>query len=99
MVLNHQTQMINHMTRVGWEARVAAAEPSADANARVTEAAADLVDYMLFLDEAAARRAGEGVRPGYAEWFAAQGPRDAQGPVAARVRSDAAGCSSTRAAT
>jgi hypothetical protein len=78
LVLNHQNQMLNHLTRVGWEARVAAAEPTADANARVTEAAADLVSYMLFLDEASLAGPVMG-RAGYAEWFAAQGPRDSKG--------------------
>ena len=60
-------------------------QPSADADARVTEAAADLVSYMLFVDEApfAGPVKGHG---GYAEWFAAQGPRDSEGPVAPRVR-------------
>jgi len=78
LVLNHQTQMLNHLTRVGWEARVAAAEPSADANARVAEAAADLVTYMLFLDEASLAGPVKG-QAGYVEWFAAQGPRDGKG--------------------
>ena len=78
LVLNHQTQMLNHLTRVGWEARVAAAEPSADANARVAEAAADLVSYMLFLDEASLAGPVKG-QAGYVEWFAAQGPRDGKG--------------------
>jgi hypothetical protein len=78
LVLNHQTQMLNHLTRLGWEARVAAAAPSADANARVTEAAADLVAYMLFLDEAPLAGAVKG-DAAYAQWFAAQGPRDGKG--------------------
>src|SRR5687767_21692 len=78
LVLNHQTQMLNHLTRVGWEARVAAAEPSADANARVVEAAADLVSYMLFLDEAPLAGPVKG-HTAYAEWFTAQGPRDGKG--------------------
>ena len=78
LVLNHQTQMLNHLTRAGWEARVAAAQPSPDANARVAEAAADLVSYLLFLDEAALAGPVKG-QAGYAEWFAAQGPRDSKG--------------------
>jgi hypothetical protein len=78
LVLNHQTQMLNHLTRVGWEARVAAAQPSADADARVIEAAADLVSYLLFVDEAPFAGPVKG-RGGYAEWFAAQGPRDTKG--------------------
>ena len=75
LVLNHQTQMMNHITRLGWEARLAAATPTADARARVTEAAADLVAYMLFLDEAPLAGPVKG-NSGYAEWFAGQGPRD-----------------------
>lgn len=77
LVLNHQTQMMNHLTRVGWEARVAAATPSRDAESRVVEAAADAVAYMLFLDEAPLNGPVKGTS-GYAEWFSAQGPRDAQ---------------------
>jgi hypothetical protein len=78
LVLNHQTQMMNHITRLGWEARLAAATPSADAKARVTEAAADVVAYMLFLDEAPLVGPVKG-NSGYAEWFAGQGPRDGKG--------------------
>jgi hypothetical protein len=78
LVLNHQTQMLNHITRAGWEARVAAAEPSAAADSRVAEAAIDLVSYMLFLDEAPLTGPVKGAA-GYAEWFAAQGPRDGKG--------------------
>ncbi|HEY6510159.1 MAG TPA: hypothetical protein VIY56_19185 [Vicinamibacterales bacterium] len=78
MVLNHQTQMMNHLTRTGWEARVAAALPSRDAESRVVEAAADLVAYMLLLDEAPLNAPVKGLS-GYAEWFASQGPRDKQG--------------------
>jgi hypothetical protein len=52
MVLAHQVRMTNMITRTGWEARLAAAAPSADATARVREAASDLVDYLLFVDEA-----------------------------------------------
>jgi hypothetical protein len=78
LVLAHQARMTNMITRVGWEARVAASAPSADATARVREAAADLVDYMLFIDEASL---GSGVSSmaGFAEAFSARGPRDSQG--------------------
>jgi len=78
MVLAHQVRMINLITRTGWEARLAAAAPSADANARVREAASDLVDYLLFVDEAPLVGSMQG-SSGYAEWFAKQGPRDTQG--------------------
>jgi hypothetical protein len=78
MVLAHQTRMTNMITRLGWEARLAAAMPSADATLRVREAAADLVNYLLFFDEAPFVGPMQGTS-GFAEWFAKQGPRDAQG--------------------
>jgi len=78
LVLAHQTRMTNLITRTGWEARLAAAQPSADASARVREAAADLVDYLLFVDEAPLPHPVHGMS-GFAEQFAAVGPRDAQG--------------------
>jgi hypothetical protein len=78
LVLAHQTNMTNLITRTGWEARLAAASPGADASARMTEAARDLVDYLLFVDEAPLVGPVKG-GSGFAEAFAAQGPRDAQG--------------------
>ena len=78
MVLDHQTYMTNLITRVGWEARLAAATPSADASARVKEAAQDLVDYLLFVDEVPLTHPVHG-ESGFAEKFSAQGPRDHQG--------------------
>jgi hypothetical protein len=78
LVMAHQTNMTNLITRIGWEARVAAASTSQDASARVTEAARDLVDYMLFVDEAPLAGPVKG-GSGFAETFAARGPRDGQG--------------------
>jgi hypothetical protein len=78
LVLDHQTHMTNLITRVGWEARVAQAAPSGEAATRASEAARDLVDYMLFVDEAPLAGPVRG-GAGFAEAFAAQGPRDAQG--------------------
>src|SRR5205085_9394545 len=78
LVLNHQTHLVNLIARTGWEARVAEAQPSPDAAARVREAASDLVDAMLFLDEAPFTGPIKG-SSGFAEWFAAQGPKDAKG--------------------
>ena len=43
LVMAHQTNMTNLITRTGWEARVAAAAPGKDGMTRVTEAARDLV--------------------------------------------------------
>ncbi len=78
LVMAHQTNMTNLITRTGWEARVAAATPSQDAAARVTEAARDLVDYMLFVDEAPLAGPVKG-GSGFAESFVARGPKDQQG--------------------
>jgi len=78
LVLAHQAQMVNHITRLGWEARVAAAKPTDDARARVKEAAQDFVDYMLFVDEEPLRAPVKGTS-GFAEKFAAQGPKDSKG--------------------
>jgi hypothetical protein len=78
LVMAHQTNMTNLITRTGWEARVAAATPSQEASARVTEAARDLVDYMLFVDEAPLTGPVKG-GSGFAESFVARGPKDQQG--------------------
>ena len=78
LVLAHETTIINLIARLGWEARVAEAEPSADAAARVKDAAVELADSMLMLDEAPLDGPVRG-SSGYAEWFAAQGPRDGKG--------------------
>ena len=74
----------DHAHRMGSAAGRRNAEP--DASARVTEAARDLVDYMLFVDEAPLVGPVKGTS-GFAESFVARGPRDGTGPFAARVRS------------
>jgi hypothetical protein len=90
MVLEHQAYMTNLLTRVGWEARLASFEertpspaPSARGGrstgaARVREAAQDLVDYLLFVDEAPLARRVQG-SSAFAAKFSAQGPRDGKG--------------------
>jgi hypothetical protein len=78
MVLDHQAHMTNLMTRLGWEARLAQAEPSEDARQRMREAAADMVDYMLFVYEAPFTGPMQSSTP-FAQTFAAAGPRDSKG--------------------
>jgi hypothetical protein len=79
MVLEHQTHMTNLLTRLGWEARLAAAaRGNPDQAARMREAAGDLVDYLLFVDEAPFASSVRG-SSGFAEKFAAAGPRDSKG--------------------
>lgn len=77
LVLAHETTITNLIARLGWEARVADAEPSADASTRVKEAAGELADSMLFLDEAPLT--GVQGSSGFAQSFSAQGPRDSKG--------------------
>jgi hypothetical protein len=76
MVLEHQSQMTNLLTRVGWEARVA--EHERRDSESLDSAVGDLVDYLLFVDEAPLP---DGVRgsSGFAATFASRGPRDAKG--------------------
>jgi hypothetical protein len=78
MVLAHQTNMANLITRIGWEARLAEASPSEDAQSRVKEAAVDFVDYLLFVYEAPLAGPMQG-SSGFTAMFTAQGPRDTQG--------------------
>ena len=78
LVLAHQVGMTNHITRLGWEARADAARPSDDGRARVKEAAQDLVDYLLFIDEEPLRFPVRGTS-GFAEKFSAEGPKDSKG--------------------
>ena len=89
MVLEHQTRMGNLISRVGWEARLAAAPAAPVAAApnaappkpqpdRVEAAATDLVDYLLFVDEEPLRTPTKG-SSGFAATFSARGPRDSKG--------------------
>jgi hypothetical protein len=90
MVFEHQTRMMNLITRAGWESRVGAmrkGDPSVPA-ARVRDAVNDLVDYMLFADEAPLPEPIEG-SSGFAERFSAMGPRDAKGRSLRELRLDA----------
>lgn len=77
LVFEHQARAMNLMTRVGWLARRAAADPAPAQPARLTAAVNELVDYILFVGEAPI----DNVRgtSGFAERFSAQGPRDSKG--------------------
>jgi hypothetical protein len=80
MTFEHQTQMINLLTRVGWEARIAARSGSEDSHAdsALNADIDDLVGYMLFDGEARLKNPIEGVSS-FARTFAARGPRDRRG--------------------
>lgn len=80
MVLEHQTQGLNHLVRLGWEARIAAHDGAAS---RLTAATLDrrideVARYLLFLDEAAWPRPIDGPSA-FATGFTARGPADARG--------------------
>jgi hypothetical protein len=88
MVLSHQIHMANLLTRVGWEAR--AADPTLHApflaapgeEGQIAEMmngiATEVVDYLLFVDEAPLADRIEGSTE-FARQFSAIGPRDAKG--------------------
>ena len=88
LVLSHQIHMTNLLTRAAWEAR--AADPRLHApfvanpgeEARVAQmmsgVAAEVVDYLLFVDEAPLKDRLRG-SSAFARRFAAAGPRDANG--------------------
>jgi hypothetical protein len=89
MVLEHQSHLTNLLTRLGWETRAAAYEAQAGGSipqqplpgrapfsfdAAVTE----IVDYLLFVDEAPLQGRVQGTS-GFAEQFARRGPFDSRG--------------------
>jgi hypothetical protein len=75
MVFDHQLHMMNLLARMSWEARAAEAKPEAKA---LTDAVArEVVDYMLFVDEAPLPARVEG-SSGFAERFSARGPKDSR---------------------
>jgi len=88
MVFEHQMHVMNLLTRIGWEARVAEAQLSGtpgfvrpgtgDKPIAMDEAAAEVVDYMLFVGEPPI---GDAIRgsSGFRERFEQQGPFDRRG--------------------
>src|SRR5688572_6851451 len=74
LAIEHQANMLNLMTRVGWEARIG----SSESGRSLEDAAEELVDYLLFVDEAPLPGPIAGTSA-FAANFAAQGPRDRQG--------------------
>ena len=88
LVLTHQAGMVNLLTRAGWEAR--AADPkqhapftsSPEQDARIAAVmdgiASEVVDYLLFVDEARLTDKVHGTS-GFAERFSASGPKDRKG--------------------
>ncbi len=78
-VFDHQTRALNLMTRLGWEARVAAHEGLTPLETpAVTATLAELVDYLLFVGEAPMPGGLAGTAD-FAAWFSGRGPKDGQG--------------------
>ena len=90
-VFEHQMHMMNLLTRMGWEARVieyrgtvpaaqrkADGDDPSDKTVSMDDAARELVDYMLFVDEAPLPQPIHGATS-FAERFSALGPMDRKG--------------------
>jgi len=77
LVFDHQMRMMNLLIRLGWEARIVEHERRPDPATALGPVAAEVVDYLLFVDEAPLQ-AVKGTS-GFAERFSALGPRDSQG--------------------
>ena len=84
LVLDHQTHMTNLITRLGWEARRVLFRDGGQSTddprfvELMQEAASELVDYLLFVDEAPLPDGITGSTR-FSETFSARGPRDDAG--------------------
>lgn len=89
MVFEHQMRMMNLFTRLGWQTRYALSQPGASKPLRnpkgldfnqkyLRDTINDLVDYMLFVDEAPLANRIQGTS-GFTEKFSSDGPRDSHG--------------------
>lgn len=79
MVFDHQMHAVNLLTRLNWEARVAANDGRVDfANGTLRGLVDELTDYLLFVDEVPPP-AKLAPRLGFAERFTAAGKKDRHG--------------------
>lgn len=86
MTFDHQMHAINLLTRLNWEARIAAAEGRAVASDRgVVTRIAELADYLLFVGEAPLEVVVT-ARPGFAEALASRAPSDRHGRSLAELQ-------------
>jgi hypothetical protein len=79
MVFLHQGRAMNLVTRIGWEARLAARKGMLDpAHGPLQDGIRELVDYFLFVDEEPLPSPVKGTS-GFSEAFAKLGPADDKG--------------------
>jgi hypothetical protein len=84
MVFEHEMHMMNLFTRVGWEVRLSLYQDQmnqprhTDTARLLRDAARELVDYMLFVDEEPLTSKIQSTS-GFAEKFSSEGPRDSKG--------------------
>jgi len=84
MVFDHQMHMMNLITRVGWDYRIAASlqaelgKPNEVIEKQLREDVVEFVDYLLFLDEVPLNGKIQGTSR-FTEEFASQGPKDSKG--------------------
>jgi len=82
LTLEHQTRMINLMTRIGWDTRIALREGNGKlddaARERINTEIEEMVGYMLFSDEEPLKEPVKGVST-FTKTFAERGPRDPKG--------------------
>jgi hypothetical protein len=79
MVFDHQGHAMNLLTRLGWEARAAAAEGRLDfAKGELRDLARETADYFAFTEEAKLAAPVRG-SPEFQNAFGRRGPRDRQG--------------------
>ena len=72
LILEHQAHATNLITRLAWEARVGHTD-------KLPEAINNLVDYLLFVDEANFAEGRIEGSSGFAEKFESLGPKDSRG--------------------
>lgn len=78
LVFNHQMHMMNLITRMGWDVRAGLHAKRRDLPVLLRQSAKELVDYLLFIDEAPLPAPVESTS-GFAAKFAARGPVDSHG--------------------
>jgi hypothetical protein len=70
--------MMNLLTHIGWDTRIARQEGRLQSGEAIHDGVEQLVDYMLFVDEAPIASPMKGTS-GFAETFSRRGPSDTKG--------------------